>query len=87
MRRHKRPLVDLLRFARCQLCALLTDWLQGCHIAHQLDEAWALRDQLLPGEVIYLASGHAVSAPQRGAFTRKTPSSLVCWRARRRSST
>ena len=40
---------------------MLTDWLQGCYIAPSLDDAWALRSQLVAGEALYLANGHSVS--------------------------
>lgn len=57
-----RPLVDWLRLGDAGLQALLADWLHGCFTAGSLDEALAQRAQLQPGQAIYVASGHAVSA-------------------------
>ncbi len=55
-------LSDLLRLHDPGLQAVLADWLHGCYTAHTLAEALAQREQLGPGERIYLPSGHAVSA-------------------------
>ncbi|MBK6650156.1 MAG: chromosome segregation protein SMC [Betaproteobacteria bacterium] len=76
-----RPLVDLLRFHDAAQKALLTDWLQGCHTATNMDEALAQRDQLLPGEVIYLASGHAVSAHSVSFYAQDSEQSGLLARA------
>ena len=57
-----RPLLELLRFHDAAQKALLADWLHGGYTAASLDEALAVRDQLRPGEAIYLKSGHAVTA-------------------------
>ncbi|MEO8249863.1 MAG: chromosome segregation protein SMC, partial [Burkholderiales bacterium] len=57
-----RPLAQLLRLGDASQQALLAGWLHGCHAASNLDDALAARAQLLPGETIYLASGHAVGA-------------------------
>ena len=57
-----RPLVDGLRFNAGALRPLLSDWLSGCFTAPDLDTALAQRQQLQPGQTIYVASGHAVSA-------------------------
>ena len=57
-----KPLADWLRLNDAGQRALLADWLQGCLSAASLDEAMSKRDQLQPGEVIYVPSGHAVSA-------------------------
>jgi chromosome segregation protein len=57
-----RPLVDWLRIGDAGLQALLADWLHDCYTATSLDEALAARSQLQPGQTIYVASGHAVSA-------------------------
>ncbi len=40
----------------------MADWLQGCLSATSLEEAMAQRGQLQAGEVIFVPSGHAVSA-------------------------
>jgi chromosome segregation protein len=53
---------DLLQLGDAGLAALMRGWLQGCHIASDLDEALAARAQLQPGETIYVRDGHAVAA-------------------------
>ena len=40
----------------------MTDWLHGCFTASSLEEALANRDQLQPGELIFVRAGHAVGA-------------------------
>ncbi len=55
-------LADLLRLNDAGQKALLSDWLHGCYTAGSFDEALAARDKLQPGEVIYTAAGHAVTA-------------------------
>ena len=55
-------LCDLLRLNDAGQKALLTDWLNGCFTAANLDEALAKRSSLQPGQVIYVPSGHAISA-------------------------
>ncbi len=55
-------LSDLLRLNDAGQKALLTDWLNGCFTAPHLDEALAKRSSLQPGQVIYVPSGHAISA-------------------------
>jgi chromosome segregation protein len=57
-----KPLGDWLRLNDAGQKALLADWLQGCLTAPSLEEALAQRAQLQPGQVIYVPSGHAVSA-------------------------
>jgi chromosome segregation protein len=57
-----KPLADLLRLNDAGLSALLGDWLHGSHTAPTLDDALAARERLLPGETIYVMSGHAVTA-------------------------
>ncbi len=57
-----KPLADWLRLNDAGQKALLADWLQGCLTAPNLDEALAQRAQLQAGQVIYVPSGHAVSA-------------------------
>ena len=54
--------VDLLRLHDAPLQALLSDWLYGSYVADSMEQALALRSQLRSGEVIYLRSGHAVTA-------------------------
>ncbi len=55
-------LSDLLRLNDAGQKALLTDWLNGCFTAPNLDEALAKRSSLQAGQVIYVPSGHAISA-------------------------
>jgi len=55
-------LADLLRLNDAGQKALLGDWLHGCYTAASFEEALAARDKLKAGEVIYVKSGHAVSA-------------------------
>ncbi|MBS0450397.1 MAG: chromosome segregation protein SMC [Proteobacteria bacterium] len=55
-------LSDLLRLNDAGLQALLTDWLHDSFTAQSFEEALSLRDKLPPGGVIYVKSGHAVSA-------------------------
>ena len=55
-------LADLLRLNDAGLQALLTDWLHDSFTAQSFEEALSLRDKLPPGGVIYVKSGHAVSA-------------------------
>lgn len=55
-------LADLLRLGDAGQQALLSEWLHGCFTAATLEEALAQRDKLQPGEVIYVQSGHAVTA-------------------------
>ena len=57
-----KPLADWLRLNDAGQKALLADWLQGCLTAPTLEEAMAQRAQLQAGDVIYVPSGHAVSA-------------------------
>ena len=53
-------LSDWLRLNDAGLSALLGAWLQGCYTAPSLENALAWRDQLQPGEVLYVQSGHAI---------------------------
>ncbi|MBK9340460.1 MAG: chromosome segregation protein SMC [Rhodoferax sp.] len=55
-------LADLMRLNDAGQKALFTDWLQGCYTAASFDEALANRSKLNAGEVIYVKTGHAVSA-------------------------
>jgi chromosome segregation protein len=55
-------LADLLRLNDAGQKALLVDWLHGCYTAASFEDALAARAQLQPGEVIYIKSGHAVTA-------------------------
>ncbi len=53
-------LSDLLRVGEAGQRAVLTDWLHGCYTAPSFEEALARREQLQPGELIFVKSGHAV---------------------------
>ncbi len=53
-------LSDLLRLHDVGQKAVLDDWLQACFTADSLEDALASRDQLQPGEVIYVKTGHVV---------------------------
>ena len=55
-------LSDLLKINDAGLRAVLSNWLTGCYTAPTLDEALAKRSELQPGDTIYVASGHAVTA-------------------------
>ncbi len=55
-------LSDLLHLSDAGLQALLCDWLQGCYTAASLEQALAARQELKPGERIFVKAGHAVSA-------------------------
>jgi chromosome segregation protein len=55
------PLTSRLRVADAALVALLSDWLEGLHCAGSIDEAFAMREQLVQGEVMLTREGHAVS--------------------------
>ncbi len=52
---------DRLRLNDAGQQALLGEWLHGCHTALSLEAALASRDQLPPGAVIYVQTGHAVT--------------------------
>jgi chromosome segregation protein len=56
-----RRLSDVLRLNDAGQGAVLRDWLQGCYIAANLDDALAQRTQLKSGESIYVPAGHAVA--------------------------
>jgi chromosome segregation protein len=55
-------LSDLLRLNDAGQKALLVDWLHGCYTAQTFEDALAARDKLAAGDVIYVKSGHAVTA-------------------------
>jgi chromosome segregation protein len=55
-------LSDLLRLSDAGQQALLGEWLHGCFTAETLEDALAQREKLQPGEVMYVKSGHAVTA-------------------------
>ena len=55
-------LADLLRIHDAGQKAVFNEWLHGCYTASNFEEALAQRNQLQPGESIYLKSGHVVTA-------------------------
>jgi chromosome segregation protein len=55
-------LSDLLRIHDAGQQAVLADWLQGCFTAPSFEDALASRNQLQPGELIFVKTGHAVGA-------------------------
>ena len=57
-----KPLAAWLRLNDAAQQALLAEWLHGCLTAPSLEEALAQRERLQAGEVIFVASGHAVTA-------------------------
>jgi chromosome segregation protein len=57
-----KPLADWLRLNDAAQQGLLAEWLQGCLTASSLDEALTARERLGAGEVIYVPTGHAVTA-------------------------
>jgi chromosome segregation protein len=74
-------LSDLLRLNDAGQKALLTDWLNGCFTAANLDEALAKRDSLQPGQVIYVPSGHAISAHSVSFYAQDSEQSGLLARA------
>jgi chromosome segregation protein len=55
-------LSDLLRLTDAGHKALMGEWLQGCFVAPDLAQALLKRQQLKPGQTIYVPQGHAVTA-------------------------
>ncbi len=74
-------LSDLLRLNDAGQKALLTDWLSGCFTAPNLDEALAKRSSLQPGQVIYVPSGHAISAHSVSFYAQDSAQSGLLARA------
>ncbi|MDD2711790.1 MAG: chromosome segregation protein SMC [Simplicispira sp.] len=74
-------LADLLRVPDAGLRAVLGEWLQGCYTAQTLDEALNRRSQLQPGETIYVAGGHAISAHSVGFYAQDSEQSGLLARA------
>lgn len=54
-------LLQLIKLHDSQLKTLLSDWLQNCWVANNLQEALALRQELQSGHCIYVPQGHAVT--------------------------
>jgi chromosome segregation protein len=57
-----KPLAELLRLNDAGQRAVLGEWLQGCFTAQSIEDALHGRDQLKPGETIFVKTGHAVTA-------------------------
>ncbi|GAD24133.1 chromosome segregation protein SMC [Acidovorax sp. MR-S7] len=74
-------LADLLRVHDAGLRAVVSGWLQGCYTAQSLDDALARRAQLQPGEVVYVASGHAVDAHSVSFYAQDSEQSGLLARA------
>ena len=74
-------LSDLLRLNDAGQKALLTDWLSGCFTAPNLDEALAKRSSLQPGQVIYVPTGHAISAHSVSFYAQDSEQSGLLARA------
>ena len=74
-------LSDLLRLNDAGLRAVLVDWLQGCYTAPTLDEALNRRSTLQPGEVVFVPSGHAVSAHSVSFYAQDSEQSGMLARA------
>ena len=76
-----RALSELLRISDAGLSALLGDWLQGSYTAPSLDDALAWREQLQPGEVLYVQTGHAVTAHSVSFYAQDSEQSGLLARA------
>ena len=74
-------LSDLLRLNDAGQKALLSDWLTGCFTAPNLEEALAKRASLQPGQVIYVPSGHAISAHSVSFYAQDSEQSGLLARA------
>jgi len=74
-------LLDMLRTHDAGLHAVLACWLQGCYSAPTLHAALACRSQLQSGEVIYVASGHAVDRYSVGFYAPDSEQSGMLARA------
>ncbi|MCF8208323.1 MAG: chromosome segregation protein SMC [Rhodoferax sp.] len=61
-------LSDLLRLHDAGHHAVLADWLQGCYTAPSFEDALRAREQLRPGECIYVRAGHVVRAHSVGFY-------------------
>ncbi len=74
-------LSDLLRLNDAGQKALLTDWLSGCFTAPNLDDALAKRSSLQPGQVMYVPTGHAISAHSVSFYAQDSAQSGLLARA------
>jgi len=74
-------LSDLLRLNDAGLKALLTDWLTGCYTALNLEDALAKRSSLQPGQVIFVPTGHAISAHSVSFYAQDSAQSGLLARA------
>ncbi len=71
----------LLRIHDAGLTGILAEWLEGCYTAPSLDEALARREQLAPGEAIYVPGGHAVTAHSVGFYAQDSEQAGLLARA------
>jgi len=76
-----RALSELLRISDAGLSALLGDWLQGSYTAPSLEDALPWREQLQPGEVLYVQTGHAVTAHSVSFYAQDSEQSGLLARA------
>ncbi|MFZ3220490.1 MAG: chromosome segregation protein SMC [Rhodoferax sp.] len=74
-------LADLLRVNDAGQKAVLADWLQGCYTAPSFEDALAQRNQLQPGERIYVQSGHVVSPHSVGFYAQDSEQAGLLARA------
>ena len=74
-------LSELIRTGDASLQTLLTQWLHGCYVAASLNEALALREQLLPGETVYVQAGHTVQKHSVGFFAQDSEQAGLLARA------
>jgi len=75
------PLAARLRLNDAGLQALLGEWLHGCFTADSLDAALASRNQLKPGQQVFVASGHVVDAHSVGFYAPDSEQSGLLARA------
>jgi chromosome segregation protein len=55
-------LADKVQVHDAGLAAVLAEWLRGCFVAADIDQAFAQRDKLQAGETLFVPQGHAVDA-------------------------
>ena len=55
-------LADKVQVHDAGLAAVLAEWLRGCFVASNMDEAFAQREKLQVGETLFVPQGHAVGA-------------------------
>ena len=55
-------LADKVQVHDAGLAAVLAEWLRGCFVASNMDEAFAQREKLQAGETLFVPQGHSVGA-------------------------